>query len=77
MSLKQLRAIAFIVIGAISIICKFSLGEYGADYYNDVLFAIGSILLVGGLTLITIGATTLLEIQQNQNNQNNQNNCIQ
>lgn len=71
MPIKKLRAIAFIVIGAISIFCKLSLGSYGADYYNDVLSALGGILLVGGLTLITIGGTNLLEIQQQEKGSNN------
>ena len=67
MSVEKIRGIAFIVIGVISVICKLTLGHYNSDYvFNDLVSALGNILLIGGFVLITIGITGIMAIKEKE-----------
>lgn len=67
MSVEKIRGIAFIVIGVISVICKLTLGRYNSDYvFNDLVSALGNILLIGGFVLITIGITGIMAIKEKE-----------
>lgn len=67
MNTKKIRAIAFTVIGAFCVICKFSLGKYNSQYvFNDLVSALGNILLMGGLVLLTIGITGIIDAQREE-----------
>ena len=69
MNTDKIRGIAFIIIGAISVMCKLNLGEYNSNYvFNDLVFALGSILLVGGLLLLTLGITKLMDVSAKERN---------
>lgn len=65
--MKKIRAIAFTVIGAISVLCKFTQGSYNSNYaFSDIVSSLGNILLVAGLVLITMGVTQLMEMKDKE-----------
>ena len=63
----KIRSIAFIVIGGIAILCKFSQRSYNPNYaFHDIVTSLGNILMVGGLLLITLGVTKLMDIKSKE-----------
>ena len=67
MTTDKIRAIAFTVIGAISVVCKFTQGSYNSDYsFSDIVSGLGNILLVAGLLLLTLGITKLMDIRAHE-----------
>ena len=66
-NLKKIRAIVFIVIGAIGILASFSSNRYGADYYNDVLSSIDWILRIISLMITATGILNLIEVSRSNN----------
>lgn len=65
MSTDKIRSIAFIVIGAIAVICKFTQGSYDSNYaFSDIVSSLGNILLVSGLLLLTLGITKLMDLKE-------------
>lgn len=64
MKSNKFRSIAFIVIGAISILCKLTQGSYNSNYaFHDIVTSLGNILLVSGLVLITLGISNLMDMK--------------
>lgn len=67
MKTEKIRGIAFIVIGAISILCKMSQGSYDSNYaFHDIVDSLGNILLVTGLVLLTLGITKLMDLSEKE-----------
>lgn len=64
---SKIRAIGLIIVGALAMISDFRMDSFhGDNAFGAVANALGSILLYGGLVLIVVGVTKLMEHNQSQ-----------